>query len=127
MDLEQVYSLINPKLPIIINRGFITAICAAISCFLLYRLAIKKDQPVAAIYPALPKSVYSITGIVSLYLAGMLEIDRQFIVAFPGTGLYELYLLLFTYILLSSLFPAEKQQKLQPAGMHASHCWQSAE
>jgi len=77
-------------LPIVFNKGFMTGLYAAVSCWALYYL-----RPGAF----LAKLALIAAGVV-FYIAGVLEIHFQFDFYYPDFELWELYVLLFTYLFL---------------------------
>ena len=109
MDWSAIYANNSNMHPILFNKGWITGICSAISCWLLYRLLKKEADSfyVWQISNQLLRSIYLITSIVLLYTAGALEINDQFVKRMPATGMQiiysELYLIVFVLGLLTIL------------------------
>jgi len=95
MDWEQIYGNTNVTLTVIANKGFITTLCAAVSSFLLAVLMFKDTTEATGRFKV-DKRVFSITGLVLLYLSGLLEINHQFITRFPYTDLNILYMMVYT-------------------------------
>ena len=109
MDWSAIYAS-NPDIhPVLFNKGWITGLCSAISCWLLYRLLKKEADSFYAwhITNQLLRSIYLIVSIVLLYTAGALEINDQFIKRMPASGMQviysELYLTVFVLGLLMIL------------------------
>lgn len=98
MDWLNVYGLNSARLPIIINKGFITTLFAAVASYLLFIL--RKEEAGNMMENKgirLHKNVFRLTGILLLFAAGAFEINYQFISYYPVTDLYVLYLLLYTF------------------------------
>ncbi|QEM13525.1 DUF2339 domain-containing protein [Mucilaginibacter rubeus] len=95
MDWEQIYGNTNVTLTVIANKGFITTLCAAVSSFLLAVLMFKDTTEATGRFKV-DKRVFSITGLVLLYLSGLLEINHQFVTRFPYTDLNILYMMVYT-------------------------------
>jgi uncharacterized membrane protein len=95
MDWYQIYSNASATLTIIANKGFITTLCASVGSFLLAVLA-AKDTPENKGGISVDKRVYSITGLILLFLSGLVEINHQFLNRFPYTDLNVLYMMVYT-------------------------------
>ncbi|MDB5147848.1 MAG: hypothetical protein JWQ57_1868 [Mucilaginibacter sp.] len=95
MDLYQTYAMTNEALTIIANKGFITALCAAVSSFLLAVL-VNRDQSKQAYAAVFSEQLFGIAALVLLFLSGLLEINYQFLNHFPDTGLNTLYMMVYT-------------------------------
>ncbi|MFB9841741.1 DUF2339 domain-containing protein [Mucilaginibacter ginsenosidivorans] len=78
-------------LPIIANKGFITAVFSAVCSFLLYLLVNRSEKE----RRLLPPDVFRYGAFVLLFAAGLLEVNHQFVSRYPGTGLNILYLMLY--------------------------------
>ena len=91
IDWINLYSSSNATYLIIGNKGFITTLVSAISCFLFSVLVSKTETPMRM----LPAAVFKFTGLILLFAAGALEINHQFLNRYPGTGLHVLYLMLY--------------------------------
>ncbi|MEO6849032.1 MAG: DUF2339 domain-containing protein, partial [Mucilaginibacter sp.] len=90
MDWTNLYSSSTLQLTITANKGFITTLFAAVCCWLLFVLANKAENE-----PLLPPETYQYTTFVLLFLAGLLEINHQFLTRYTGTDLNYLYLMLY--------------------------------
>lgn len=118
-----IYARIPPThfLPVIFNKGFMTGLYSALSCYVLFFLLIKEEGVVArpedsgrqVIGQPVPKMdwngvngwriAFLLTGALIFFTTGALEIDYQFASRYPGTELGTLYLLLYTFCFLSLL------------------------
>ncbi|AYL98345.1 DUF2339 domain-containing protein [Mucilaginibacter celer] len=95
MDWYQIYSDASATLTIIANKGFITTLCAAVSSFLLAVLmADNTIQTKRGL--VIDRRIFSITGLILLFLSGLVEINHQFLNRFPYTGLNVLYMMVYT-------------------------------
>ncbi|TFF37134.1 DUF2339 domain-containing protein [Mucilaginibacter psychrotolerans] len=81
-------------LPIIANKGFITTVVAAISCYLLY-LQIQRDDTPRLYGLAIPAMLYRNMAFILLFASGLLEVNHQFTTRYPDTSLNLLYLMLY--------------------------------
>ncbi|MEO6914426.1 MAG: DUF2339 domain-containing protein, partial [Chitinophagaceae bacterium] len=98
LDWVAVYGNHYPEVKIILNRGFITTICSAVACYLLFILMKKEDASLPlSKQPLLLPPVFRVASIVLLYTAGALEINYQFDQRFPSFSLNILYLLLYSF------------------------------
>lgn len=93
MDWPAIYGT-DTKMPIIINKGFITTLSAAISCWLFYTL-LSKNKPTQQSDSYNPASLYKFTSIVLLFIAGLLEVNHQFSTRYPDTSLNTAYIMLY--------------------------------
>ncbi|MHA4810481.1 DUF2339 domain-containing protein [Flavitalea flava] len=104
-------------LTILFNKGFITGLYTALASFALFllrkkdaqkKVKVEKEEGVhdrggfKGITPPLggwevAPSVFSVTGILLLFITGALEINYQFTTHYPGSDLPALYLLLYTF------------------------------
>ncbi|MBV8389801.1 MAG: DUF2339 domain-containing protein [Mucilaginibacter sp.] len=91
MDWVNLYSSSNATYSIIANKGFITTLASAISCFLFSALVSKTETSMRM----LPANVFKFAGLILLFAAGAFEINHQFLNRYPGTGLNILYLMLY--------------------------------
>ena len=91
MDWINLYSSSTVTYLIIANKGFITTLVSAISCFLFSALVSKTESSMRM----LPAAVFKFTGLTLLFAAGAFEINHQFLNRYPGTGLNILYLMLY--------------------------------
>ena len=100
MDLFSIYFWTTKQLTIVANKGFITAVIAAISSYLLYVL-MKKDEH-TGMYGT-NKNLYGIVAFVILFFGGFFEINHQFLYYYPGTTVnilfMSLYAAVFVYLL----------------------------
>ncbi|MBK8496520.1 MAG: DUF2339 domain-containing protein [Chitinophagaceae bacterium] len=99
MDWSKLYgAFAHQHLAIIINKGFITTLFAAVATYLLFLIRSKEDEITRAIAAAVipGKNTFRIFAIAILFAAGALEINHQFVAFYPGTKLNMLYLLLYT-------------------------------
>lgn len=94
MDWWNVYGLGGTPLTIIANKGFITALCAGISSYLLFVLADDKADLLKGLF--VKKSAFRIIAFILFYLAGALEINFQFGIRYPVYNLQLIYLLIYT-------------------------------
>ena len=107
MDCSITYTSKNLPLTIIANKGFITNLFAAFATYLLFVLYHQQSKNVAIKeQPLVPdKLLYRISGVLILFMAGIIEINYQFNYYYPQTEFNALYLLLYmlVFILLLSL------------------------
>lgn len=89
-DILDVGSRNAHRLPIVFNKGFLTGLYAAVSCWAIFRL---RKGTVWYI-------VTLITAGVLLFSAGALEINYQFNYYYPQIDLSLLYLLLYGWLLI---------------------------
>ncbi len=83
-------------IPIIINKGFITTIYAAVCSWVLWILH-RQSEKEPGIYASLPgKTFHLIAGIVLLYLSGAIEVGYQFASRYPNMRLGTLYWTMYT-------------------------------
>ncbi|MEP6676267.1 MAG: DUF2339 domain-containing protein [Ferruginibacter sp.] len=98
MDWIQVYSNYAPVLPVIINKGFITTLFAALATYLLFVLQVKeKGTTVKDVFVPGPH-FFRVLALLILFAAGALEINYQFQHYYPESKFYILYLLLYTIV-----------------------------
>ena len=98
MDWMNLYVFIFwEKIPIIFNKGFITAIFVAIATYLLFIIRSKEDESISAISAKIipGKKVFRIVALIILFAAGAFEINYQFNAYYPDINLNSLYLLLY--------------------------------
>jgi uncharacterized membrane protein len=91
IDWYDIYGSSAVELTIMGNKGFITTICVAISCFLTYILALRPNENKPLIRP----DVFKYLAVALLFAAGALEINHQFLNHYPSTDLNVLYLMLY--------------------------------
>jgi uncharacterized membrane protein len=91
--------------PILFNKGWITGLCSAISCWLVYRLLKKEADSFYAwgISNQLLRTIYLIASIILLYAAGALEINDQFVKRMPATGIHVIYSQLYLTVFVLGL------------------------
>lgn len=94
MDIIIVYETGINKLPVIFNKGFITALYAAAATYALFLLRKKDLVPRSGLIPG--KQVFRIVGLVLLYGAGFFEINHQFSQRFSGPSLQGIYNIFYT-------------------------------
>lgn len=102
MDWLSVYININTiptnnKIDIILNKGFITGLFAAIATYLLFMISKKETEnnPESKLIIS-NKNVFRIASVVMLFLAGLLEINYQFNARLATQNISTLYLVLYT-------------------------------
>jgi uncharacterized membrane protein len=118
MDWMKLYTNNSYTLAVILNKGFITTIFAAVATYLLFILRNKEsknsEDPFPSIIPN--KTVFRICAIVLLFAAGALEINYQFNHYYPNTNFSMLYLLLYTVAFISILTAVT--QKIEQLRLH---------
>jgi uncharacterized membrane protein len=109
-DWGNIYGDVYSKLPIIVNKGFITTVFAAIATYVLFVLRYKTTEALS--FPDPGKNTLRLTAIILLYIAGALELHHQYNYYYQQTGLYLQYLLLYTtvFILAASLLMQRVKQ-----------------
>ena len=105
IDWIQLYAYQHNAITIIANKGFITTLFAAIATYILFILHNKENKKgIASSTTLLPnKNTYRASGIILLFISGLLEINYQFNYYYPDTNLNILYLLLYLITFLSIL------------------------
>lgn len=91
MDIYNVYNFSSLYIPIVLNRGFITIIYAAISSYLLYKLRKGVEKTI------IPISVFSYTALLLFFSAGAIEIVFQFSHYYPDLFISVLYFYLYVF------------------------------
>lgn len=109
------------QLNIILNKGFITTVFAAMGTYLMFVLtnnALVNNEKKLLVSN---KNVFRIAAIVLLFFAGYLEINYQFTYYYPNTNMAILYLILYLQVFIITLILiSEKVQKLKlPQGLIA--------
>lgn len=94
MDWLSIYGNSSLVLPVIVNKGFITTVCTAISSYLLFLLT-RKDDDGQASTPLKLSDVFKFSAFILLFMSGFLEINSQFSNRYPGTSLNTIYLMLY--------------------------------
>ena len=114
MDWMQVYSSYNAALNIILNRGFITTLFAAVATYILFIIRKKETQINTSLNLIPGKLFFRISALVLLFVAGALEINHQFEYYHPYTNINLLYLLLYTFsFFLILIIVSQKNKTLQ--------------
>ena len=99
IDWVQIYFSSHTAIPVIINKGFVTTVTAAVSLFIYFSLMRKEANSfyLNSITNKYVRDIYLTTSILVLYLAGVLEIAYQFKTRFD-VPLFIIYLQLYSYI-----------------------------
>ncbi|HKZ64735.1 MAG TPA: DUF2339 domain-containing protein [Chitinophagaceae bacterium] len=116
MDWSQVYFSSQIQIPVIANKGFATTIAAAAALFIYY-LLMRKEADSFYFNSLTNKSVRTIFltgGILTGYLAGVLEIWYQFSTRIPQIDIYAIYLQLYSFIFAVALLLVFKKIKNLP-------------
>jgi len=106
MDWWAIYNDNANMHPVLFNKGWVTGLCSAVSCWLVYRLLRKEADSYYAwhISNQLLRNIYLILAVVLLYTAGALEVNDQFVKRMPASGMQviyaQLYLTVFVVVLL---------------------------
>jgi uncharacterized membrane protein len=113
MDWSVIYSFSGLTFYVIVNKGFITTIIAAISYWLMFKLMLKEEDN--HIYSLkINPYLYQVSAIVLLFLSGLLEINHQFLNRFPDTQLNNLYLTTYVPLFILALhFISLKTDKIK--------------
>ncbi|HVV55233.1 MAG TPA: DUF2339 domain-containing protein [Mucilaginibacter sp.] len=104
-------------LPVIANKGFITTVFASVCSFLLYLLT-KQAEKIKHLF--LP-DVYRYGAFILLFLAGLFEVNHQFMSRYPDTDLNTFYLMLYVpaficlFLYVMDRFPSFKINRLVEA------------
>ena len=121
MDWIQLYGPVETQLPIIVNKGFITTVFAALATYILFIIRNKEDERTRVLATFIPgKNVFRVVALVILFIAGALEINHQFVSHYPHTGINMLYLLLFTVVFVSMLISITQKIKTLQLNWHTS-------
>ena len=94
MDWHNVYGNGAIVANIILNKGFITTVYAAIATFIVAFLVKKNTTP--EVKSLIPFHVFGVAGLVLLFIAGAIEINYQFNRYYPDVQFSQLYTLLYT-------------------------------
>ena len=94
MDWSNVYGYGAGVVNIIINKGFITTVYAAIATFIIAFLL--KKNTTQEVKSLVPFRVFGVASLILLFIAGAMEIDFQFRHYYPDLDLSRLYLLLYS-------------------------------
>ncbi len=105
MDWVQLYFSNSESLQIMLNKGFITGLFAAVATYALFILRKKEKETRTASSNSFVPGEYSfrIAAVLLLFLTGALEIGFQFGDHYPYTGIKMLYLVLYTISFVSIL------------------------
>ena len=113
MDWVEIYGVGVDKIPVVINKGFLTSVFVSIAMGLLYRLFWREADTyyLAPITNQNMKNIAGTTAILLFFIAGVLEINYQFSTRFPEirarfreTGLHFMYLQLYVLAFICTLF-----------------------
>jgi uncharacterized membrane protein len=108
MDWVSVYNYSTEALTIVVNKGFITSIVAAISSGLL-SILIGKDESKQVYNISISQNIYKYASLILLFMAGLLEINHQFLNRYPNTPLNILYLMLYVPAFVYSCYMLSKK------------------
>jgi len=97
MDWMQVYTNYNSALKIIINKGYITTLFAAIATYVLYIIRTKEKTENTNVNLVPGKLFFRVSALLLLFAAGALEINHQFEYYYPYSNINLIYLLLYTF------------------------------
>ena len=113
MDWDNVYTNYDNSLKIILNKGFITTVFAALATYMVFKIR-KKEKIISNSLNIIPgKLFFRITAIILLFTAGVLEINFQFEFYYPNTNINLIYLLLYTFLfVLLLMFISAKNETL---------------
>jgi uncharacterized membrane protein len=120
IDLVNIYDGADATLHIILNKGFITTVYAALACYALFLLK-KKDDVIKNSFPA--AGVFRVAGLILLYASGALEINYQFNHAYPAISIAFQYILLYSFAfvlvfaIVSQQIPSLKTSWQAPAAL----------
>jgi uncharacterized membrane protein len=93
-----VYTIQVTVLPVIINKGFITTVFAAIATYLLFVLRKRNVPPTENKDEVrLPNNLFRVVAIVLLFVAGAFEINYQFNHYYTSSDINVIYLLLYNF------------------------------
>jgi uncharacterized membrane protein len=90
MDWVALYGYTLNMLPVVINKGFITTLFAAICSYLLYTLIIRDESAEIYGFGNYPR-FYLYAALALFFLSGLLEINHQFASRYFGTQLNSIY------------------------------------
>ena len=113
LDWNNIYFTNSEVIVVMINKGFITTLYAALASFVFYRILhrqpINESKREASIFGRIQLLVVSL---VLLYLSGALEVYYQFFTRRPGFLFNTQYLLLYTFLfVVAFILIAEKFAK----------------
>lgn len=106
MDMYSVYNFSSFYIPILLNKGFITIIYAAISSYLLYKLSKGVEKTIVTI------SVFGYTALLLFFSAGAIEIIFQFSHYYPNLFISVLYFYLYVFTFVFALQLISKKLQL---------------
>jgi uncharacterized membrane protein len=98
LDWIQLYDDTTAFRRIIINKGFITTVFSGIACFAVFHLRQREagsSSNAVKYFPA--ANAFFLTGMLLLFAAGALELYYQLSHHLPGSDIYVLYLLAYTF------------------------------
>lgn len=112
----QVYFSGTQIIPVIINKGFSTTVAVATSLFIYYRLIHKEaDTFFSKNLPTRVARNFLVgTFIITLYLAGALEIYYQFETRHDIDALFSIYLQLYTFVFAIVILLSFRRSNLFP-------------
>lgn len=95
----EVYLSGTPVIPVILNKGFITTLVAAIALFIYYTLLRKEEDEIYAgsIANKPLRDAVLTASIIIAYIAGVLEIYYQFASRFEGMYIYIVYIQAYSF------------------------------
>lgn len=99
MDWVSVYGHEASFLPVFFNKGLMTTIYSALSCYALFLLRKKPATNTVIHSDGVTRYAAPVAGVLVLLTGGALEIHYQFNFYYPGAALYVLYLALYGYVL----------------------------
>lgn len=107
MDWNNIYAAVDTEMRIILNKGFITGLYAAIASYLLFVLKRKPNSLHAPDW--MVANSFRVAGLLILFFSGVLEINHQFYHYFPSTGINIQYILLYIYSFVLVLLMVSQQ------------------
>lgn len=115
MDWGQLYVTGGSStMPVMLNKGFVTTIFCAISAACTY-IFLKKEADtfyLPGITNEFVRTSYVVAAIALLLVAGLLEINYQFVQRYPGLHLNYLYLQVYTIGFFTILFIVASRAKV---------------
>jgi uncharacterized membrane protein len=112
----QVYFSGNEVIPVMLNKGFSTTIAVAASLFIYYRMIYKEADTYFSknLQTRIARNVLLTAFLITLYLAGALEIYYQFETRSDVDSLFSTYLPLFTFVFAGVIFVCFRRTNLFP-------------
>ena len=122
MDWVQLYGFSSEGLAIMVNKGFITTVFAALATYALYLIRNREDESIKAISSAaIPgKKIFRIFAIAILFAAGALEVNQQFVAHYAHTGVNIIYLLLYTVTFINIMISITQKVKHLQLNWHTT-------